>query len=153
MNDPKTLDRWSRCAAFMAGKCDEIGWNDDADDMRAVSEYLHRHAQIKRDDLARRQENRNARSDAGIEPYAVIMPQQPMPDVIHVYRNRTETQNGVKKQGRYWSNKPLEFTTPYRRCDASIPASVAAGALMHALPNMSDDLWQDLERIANEGHG
>lgn len=144
MNDPKILDRWSRCATFMAGKCDEIGWDDDADDMRAVAEYLHRMAQSKRNELAEKAE---------YSQRDVVHPKKPFPDMAWLYSTRGETENGVKVWRYKWSKKPKDHATPYRRCDAPIPASVAAGALMHAMPNMSDDLWQDLDRIANEGHG
>ena len=144
MNDPKILDRWSRCAAFMAGKCDEIGWNDDADDMRAIAEYLHRQAQSKRNEIAIRQ-------DRSIDQK--IYPAKPLPDIAWLFQNQGKTRNGTNSKLRLWCKNEIAFGTIYRRCDAPIPANVAAGALMHALPNMSDDLWQDLDRIANEGHG
>lgn len=144
MNDPKILDRWSRCAAFMAGKCDEIGWDDDADDMRDVAAFLHRVAQDHRNRIAMRQERTVDQK---------IHPANPLPDLAWLYKQQGFTSGGVKTQHRHWRAYEIAFGVPYRRCDAPIPASVAAGALMHAMPNMSDDLWQDLDRIANDGHG
>ena len=142
-NDPKILDRLARCAVFAAEKCDDAGWRHDADDQRMIADILRRMAQVKRDEFARRHEKSGN----------IIYPQNQMPDLIHAYRNRTTTQNDVNKSGRFWNNKQLAFTTPYRRCDAPIPPNVAAGALLQSDIDLSDDLWHELNDIANEGHG